>query len=130
MSTGTIAFGDFRYKVSDLSAARNFYSRCFGVKPYFDEPTWVVFEIHNYQLWLEPDNLIESIYETTNPFYELSKDRKLTYWAVENVEEICNRFRDLGGVILKVPKKDGPFTDALVKDPWNNELGLHSNSLF
>ena len=128
MSTGGIFFGDCRYKVSDLPAAKEFYSKSFGVKPYFDEPAWVIFQIHDYQLWLEPDNLTEeSVYESSNRYYELSKHRMLTHWIVTDVQEICNRFKELGGTIFKAPHKNGPFIEAIVKDPWSNKLGLHSN---
>ena len=129
MFTGAIVFGSCRYKVADLSAAKEFYSKCFGVKPYFEEPTWVVFQIHDYQLWLEPDNLTgESVYEATNYFYKASKREGLIFWAVEDVYETCKRFQELGGTILKAPKKTGPFTDAIVNDLWSNKLGLHSNA--
>src|SRR4051812_33886508 len=113
MATGTIVFGDCRYKVSDLPAARTFYSKSFGVEPYFDEPTWVVFQIHDYQLWLEPHNLTgESAYDTTNAFHRASK-QTLTFWMVKDVPAICNRFRELGGTIFKAPEKSGPFTEAI-----------------
>lgn len=129
MSAGTVAFRDCRYKVSDLQAAKEFYSRSFGLKPYFDEPTWVIFQIHDYKLWLEPDNLTEeSVYESVNPGYVPSR-HILTYWIVQDVHEIAIRFRNFGGIIFKAPKKDGPFTVAIVKDPWGNKLGLHSKIL-
>jgi hypothetical protein len=129
MSGAGIFFGDCRYKVPDLSAARLFYSTCFRVKTYFDEPEWVIFQIHKYQLWLEPQNLTEeSVYESTNSWYDPSKDTRLTSWIVDDVQEICKRFKELGGSIFKKPKKDGPFIHAIVKDPWGNTLGLHSNS--
>jgi lactoylglutathione lyase len=129
MSTGAIAFGDCRYKVSDLSAAKAFYSKAFGVQPYFEEPTWIIFQIHDYQLWLEPDNLSgESVYESANPFSELSKHKMLTFWAVDDVNAICNRFKELSGTIFKTPKKEGPFTHAIVIDHWSNKVGLHSSS--
>jgi predicted enzyme related to lactoylglutathione lyase len=135
MTVGTIHFGHCRYKVTDLSAAKRFYSKSIGLKPYFDEPTWVIFEINNFQLWLEPDNLTEeSIYESTNPlYYESSKHTKLTFWAVADVQETCNRFKELGGTIFKTPKKDGPFTYAIVKDPWGKNwdcIPIHLQSLF
>ena len=127
MSTGAIAFGDCRYKVSDLSAAKAFYSKAFGVQPFFEEPTWILFQMNDYQLWLEPDNLSgESVYESTDPFYEISKHRMLTFWAVNDVNATCNRFKELGGTISKAPKVEGPFTNAIVIDPWSNKLGLHS----
>jgi extradiol dioxygenase family protein len=128
MSAGFIQFGNCRYKVPDLSAAKMFYCKSFGVTPYFDEPTWVVLQINDYQLWLEPDDLTEdSVYESTDPFYNpASKQTKPTFWVVANVQEICNRFKELGGTIFKAPKKDGPFTYAIVNDPWGNKVGLHS----
>lgn len=127
MASGTIVFGNCRYKVSDLSVAKEFYSKSFGLNPYFDEPTWVVFQIHDYQLWLEPENLTgESVYEATDSFYKQSKQIKLTFWAVEDVQAICNRFKQLGGTLNKSPKKNEPFTYAVVEDPWGNKLGLHS----
>jgi predicted enzyme related to lactoylglutathione lyase len=126
MSTA-VNFGNCRYKVADLSAAKEFYSGCFGVEPNFDEPTWVVFEIQDYQLWLEPDSTTEeSVYETTDPFYKNANQIRLNFWLVKDVQEICKRFKQLGGTILKAPGKDGPFTKAIVKDPWSNTLGLHS----
>lgn len=127
MAASTITFGNCRYKVPNLSAAKDFYAKAFDAKPYFDEPTWIVFQINDHQLWLEPDDLIgESVFETTDPFYRSSKHSKLIYWAVEDVHVICNRFRELGGTIYKPPKKNGPFTDAIAEDPWGNQLGLHS----
>ena len=127
MSTGTIVFGDCRYKVPDLQAAKKFYSKSFKIKTYFDEPTWIVFLIHDYQLWLEPNNLTgESAYESSNPFYKPLKQIRLTFWVIEDVLATCNRFKELGGNLFKAPKRNGPFTDAIVEDPWGNKLGLHS----
>jgi len=126
-ATGTFAFGDGRYKVSDLSAAKEFYSKAFGLTTYFDEPTWVVFQIHDYPLWLEPDNLTgESVYEATDHFYKPSEPVKLTFWSVKDVQAICNRFKELGGTLYKSPNRNGPFIYAIVEDPWGNKLGLLS----
>ena len=120
-----INFGDGRYKVSNLEAAKEFYARAFGVEPYFDEPTWVIFQIHDYKLWLEPDDMKEeSVYESTSI---LKPSRHLIhFWMVEDVQKIADQFRKLGGTIVKAPKRDRSFTVAIVKDPWNNKLGLHS----
>lgn len=122
-----IHFASQRYKVNDLHSAKQFYSLAFGMKPYFDEPTWVVFEIENYQLWLEPDDpWIESVYDQTDHLLKDSRIDKITFWAVEDVEMICKRFTDQGGSIERSPTSDGPFTIAVVQDMWGNKIGLHS----
>ena len=44
------------YKVSDLDAAKAWYTGAFGVAPYFDEPFYVGFNIAGYELGLLPDD--------------------------------------------------------------------------
>jgi len=55
-----------------------------------------------------------------------SKHKSLTFWAIEDIKQVCQRFKELGGTVFRAPKKDGPFTSATVEDPWGNKLGLHS----
>src|SRR5256885_11216104 len=43
------------YHVSDLQRAKTWYADAFGVKPYFDEPFYVVFNIGGFELGLDPD---------------------------------------------------------------------------
>lgn len=38
------------YKVSDLTAAKEWYSKAFDTQPYFDEPFYAGFEIGGYEL--------------------------------------------------------------------------------
>ena len=59
------------YHVSDLARAKQWYSRAFGVEPYFDEPFYVGFNVGGYELGLLPSA-------------DLS-DGALTYWGVEDV---------------------------------------------
>ena len=39
----------------DLERARDWYADAFGVKPYFDEPFYVGFNVGGYELGLHPD---------------------------------------------------------------------------
>ena len=41
------------YHAPDLAAAKAWYAAAFGVKPYFDEPFYVGFEIGGFELGLE-----------------------------------------------------------------------------
>src|SRR2546430_9484207 len=43
------------YHVSDLRRAKTWYADAFGVKPYFDEPFYVGFNIGGFELGLDPD---------------------------------------------------------------------------
>src|SRR2546426_7717980 len=43
------------YHVPDLPRAKQWYSAAFGVKPYFDEPFYVGFNIGGFELGLDPD---------------------------------------------------------------------------
>ena len=43
------------YHVDDLEKAKAWYSKVAGVKPYFDEPFYVGFNVGGYELGLNPD---------------------------------------------------------------------------
>ncbi len=43
------------YHLSDLQRAKTWYAAAFGVKPYFDEPFYVGFNIGGFELGLDPD---------------------------------------------------------------------------
>lgn len=63
------------YKVSDLEAAKAWYTQAFGVKPYFDEPFYIGFNIGGYELGLLPEE---------KPMADRT-DNVLSYWGVENI---------------------------------------------
>ena len=121
MASKTIHFGHALYKVSQLDEAKAFYSKAFEVETYFDEPTWVVFEIGDYQLWLVPADSTE---EHPEVYGVVGKPSGITYWQVKNIDAVCQRFTDLGGSVRKTKKNQGPFMEAIVDDPWGNRLGL------
>lgn len=43
------------YGVSDLQKAKEWFTMVTGIKPYFDEPFYVGFNIGGYELGLDPD---------------------------------------------------------------------------
>lgn len=43
------------YHVKDIEEAKNWYSSVPGVKPYFDQPYYVGFNVEGYELGLDPD---------------------------------------------------------------------------
>ncbi|HEY5230464.1 MAG TPA: VOC family protein [Galbitalea sp.] len=61
------------YPASDLATARDWFAGVLGVKPYFDQPFYVGFNLGGYEVGLDPD-----ADATKGP---------ISYWGVENAEE-------------------------------------------
>ena len=120
-STKPISFGNALYKVPDLKAAEQFYSKAFGAKTYFDEATWIVFEIGNYQLWVVP---VDSTEEHPEVYGSFSKPDGLRYWSVKDIDGVYQRFIDLGGTAHEMTRLNNSFREAIVEDPWGNKIGL------
>jgi hypothetical protein len=62
------------YKVGDIEAAKQWYTKAFGTAPYFDQPFYVGFNIEGYELGLQPDASAIAKGESV-----------AAYWAAEDV---------------------------------------------
>lgn len=74
------------YKVNDIEKATEWYINAFETEPYFQEPYYVGFNIGGFELGLQPEetpvvNKAESV---------------VSYWGVENIQEVYDRFIELG----------------------------------
>lgn len=109
------------YHVSDIAAAKQWYTRVLGVEPYFDEPFYVGFNVGGFELGLDPD-----------PGSGLSGAGGTTaYWGVGNAEKAIAKLVEAGAT----PK--APVTEVgdgirvgTVLDPFGNELGVIENPKF
>jgi predicted enzyme related to lactoylglutathione lyase len=109
------------YKVSDIKAAKKWYAKIFGVEPYFDEPFYVGFNIAGYELGLQPEE---------NP-NSAKEGGVVSYWGVENVDEVFKLFLSNGATSFEKPTEVGDgIIVATVKDPWNNLIGIIYNPHF
>ena len=109
------------YKVTDIQEAKRWYGEAFETKPYFDQPSYVGFNIAGYELGLLAD-------ETTPSG---KSDNVLTYWGVEDVEQAVAHFRSLGAELVEEPTNvGGEIVVAAVADPWGNAVGLIYNPEF
>ena len=109
------------YKVSDLSKAKEWYSKAFETKPYFDEPYYVGFTTGGFELGLQPTTTIikDNIVNVAS------------YWGVENMEESYTKFINLGATEHEPPfNVGGEIVTATVKDPFGNLIGLIYNPQF
>ena len=109
------------YKVSDLQAAKSWYTKAFGMAPYFDETFYVGFNIAGYELGLMP--------ETEKPVEK--SDNVLSYWGVEDIKEQYDYLLSLGATPHEEPTNvGGELMVASLKDPWQNVIGIIYNPYF
>ena|SRR6218665_2418295 len=108
------------YKVSNIDEAKAWYSDVFGIAPYFDEPFYVGFNVGGYELGLQPDAKNEA-----------KTDGVITYWGVENVEEIVAHVKAKGATVYEEPTEvGGGIIVGAVKDLWDNVVGFIYNPHF
>jgi predicted enzyme related to lactoylglutathione lyase len=109
------------YKVSDVEKAKEWYTKVFLTKPYFDESFYVGYNIAGYELGLQP--------EEKTP--KSKGENVVTYWGVEDIEAEYKRFLSLGAKEHEAPQNvGGKIMVAAVKDPWGNIIGLIYNPEF
>ncbi|MDB5176234.1 MAG: glyoxalase [Candidatus Saccharibacteria bacterium] len=101
------------YPSVNLEADKQFWERVSGVKPYFDQPYYVGFNINGSELGLDPNAASEGL---TYP---------VSYWHVTDaktaVEELV-----AGGVVVHSDLKDvgGGMMMATFKDASGNIFGI------
>jgi lactoylglutathione lyase len=109
------------YKVADLTKAKEWYTKAFGVAPYFDEPFYVGFNINGYELGLQPEEEKKSVKCTGS----------IAYWAVKDIAAVFKKFVELGAAVIEKPNDvGGGVIAASVKDPWGNAIGIIYNPAF
>ena len=109
------------YQVKDLARAKEWYTTVLGVKPYFDQPFYVGFNIGGYELGLVPDS-------------EVGEERApagIAYWGVKDARNAYQHLLDFGA------KGQEPIQDVgegiligAVHDPFGNVLGIIQNPNF
>jgi predicted enzyme related to lactoylglutathione lyase len=109
------------YKVGDLNKAKEWYSKAFDTKPYFDEPFYIGFNIGGYELGLLPEE---------NPTTDKAEG-VLAYWGVDDIQKVYDHMIASGATEHENPTNVGdPIWVASVKDPWGNIIGLIYNPVF
>jgi predicted enzyme related to lactoylglutathione lyase len=109
------------YRVSDLDRAKTWYAEAFGVEPYFDQPFYVGFSIGGFELGLDPDTAEGPI----------GPGGSVAYWGVAAIGPAFERFVELGGSAVSLPRDvGGGIQVAVVADPFGNPIGLIENPNF
>ena len=102
------------YKVNDLNAARDWYTKITGVQPYFDQPFYVGFDINGCELGLDPDmNAV------------IPGNQAVSYWAIDKLADAISKCAEMGATIIQ-PKTNvgGEIYVAVIRDPFGNHIGL------
>jgi predicted enzyme related to lactoylglutathione lyase len=106
------------YPVTDIAAAKAWYTHVVGYAPYFDEPFYVGFNVGGFELGLIPDG-------------ETSTAGAQPLWGVANIDEVFAKLVTLGAKQIEAPNEvGGGIKVAAVEDPFGNRLGLIENSHF
>ena len=101
------------YVVPDLNAAKQWYTDAFNIKPYFDEPFYVGFDINGYELGLDPDTSI----------IKPGQGGSVVYWKVADIQAVHDHMLDIGATSLSPVENVGVMVASVV-DPFGNIIGL------
>ena len=109
------------YHAPDLDKAREWYAQVLGIKPYFDQPFYVGFNVGGYELGLDPD-------PSTTPGGSAGA---VAYWGIADARAALERLLSLGATersgIQEVGEK---IKVATVFDPFGNIFGIIENPHF
>lgn len=109
------------YKVDSLLEAKDWYSKAFGIQPYFDEPFYIGFNIGGYELGLLPEDHNDAP----------KAEGVIAYWGVNDINEVYTSMLNFGAKEHEKPNNvGGELMVASVYDPWGNIIGLIYNPDF
>jgi len=106
------------YHVTDLGAAKAWYSRVLEREPYFDQPFYVGYEVGGFELGLVPEG-------------RPGPGGTVAYWGVPDAAAAMERFEALG-IAVREPLQDvgEGIKVAAVGDPFGNLFGIIENPQF
>ena len=109
------------YHAPDLEKAKAWYSEALGIRPYFDQPFYVGFNVGGYELGLDPD-------ASSTPG---GNGGVAAYWGVADAEATLRRLIELGAKERSAVQEVGEgIRVATVFDPFGNILGVIENPHF
>ncbi len=111
-----------KYDVADIAKAKEWYTKVFGVEPYFDQPDFYVgYNIGGYELGLTPEPKAGAKREAAG----------VAYWGVEDAHAAYKRLIELGATpVSDVQDVGGGILVGEVRDPFGNVIGVIYNPHF
>lgn len=109
------------YRVGDLAGAKEWYAAVLDVRPYFDEPFYVGFNVGGFELGLQPEESGAS----------RAPSGVTAYWGVEDADAALGRLLELGAAEHEAVQEVGDdIRVATVLDPFGNVFGIIENPHF
>lgn len=109
------------YLVSDIDAAKTWYSSVLGFAPYFNQPFYVGYNVGGYELGLQPSEGEAS----------QKSDGVAAYWGVDDAAVAVKHLIDQGATVHEQLQEVGEgIKVATVKDPFGNVFGVIENPNF
>jgi predicted enzyme related to lactoylglutathione lyase len=111
-----------KYDVADIAAAKAWYTKVFGVEPYFDQPEYYVgYNIGGFELGLTPEPGAGAKRQPAG----------VAYWGVEDVAVAYKKLLEQGATSVSEPQDvGGGIIVAEVRDPFGNIIGVIYNPHF
>jgi predicted enzyme related to lactoylglutathione lyase len=109
------------YHVRDLDLAKEWYGAVLGIRPYFDEPFYVGFNVGGFELGLQPEE----------PGASRAGTGVIAYWGVDDAVAAFERLLELGATERGgVQDVGSDIRVATVLDPFENVFGVIENPHF
>ncbi|QMW05474.1 VOC family protein [Spirosoma foliorum] len=106
------------YAAPNLSETKEWYTKAFGVEPYFDQPFYVGFNIGGFELGLDPNA-------------QIVEGSTLTYWGVSDIGVSVQNLVSLGATLHSDIQDVGEgIKVSAVRDPFGNVIGVIENPHF
>ena len=103
------------YYVNDVNKAKEWYNEVLRIKPYYEKPFYVGYDIGGFEFGLEPGEPIRG-------------NSPIVYWGVKDIEEELKRLMKLGATENKALKVvNGDVKVASIIDPFGNVFGIIEN---
>ena len=108
------------YYVPDVVKARDWYAQALGIKPYYDTPYYVGFNVGGFELGLHPKEGTPT-----------GTGGGVAYWGVDDVTTSWLRLVALGATSVSEAQEVGEgIIVATLADPFGNHVGLIRNPGF
>jgi catechol 2,3-dioxygenase-like lactoylglutathione lyase family enzyme len=105
------------YPASDVDATKKWFSDLLGIRPYFDEPFYVGFNVAGYELGVVPAADTDG--------------EPITYWGVADAAGAVQQLLDAGASPHgEVTNVGDDILVATVKEPGGNIIGIIENPQF
>jgi len=118
----SVPWAEDRYLfVGNLDRAKEWYGLVLGIRPYFDEPFYVGFNVGGFELGLQPDG----------PNVPCASTGVIAYWGVDDANAAVGRLLELGATEHSGVQDVGDdIRVATVLDPYGNVLDVIRNPHF